>query len=279
MKTRKTIIWILGFLITITAAVYQRLTGPTHPFRTTVTLNEQGYKLKFIRSGETTPEDPAQPITLELPIADKTINALVSFRKFPTDAPYTTEPFERKGDVLIAQLPQQPAAGKVEYSVTLTDGSEKIKIPTQVIRFKDPVPTIWLAPHILTMFFAMFLANVTGLMALFNRGNYARMTILTSVFFAIGGLFLGPVVQKYAFGEFWTGVPFGWDLTDNKTLIAAIFWAIALFMNKQKPSRSWTLIASIVMLAVYAVPHSMFGSELDHETGKVIQGIILPYFG
>jgi hypothetical protein len=41
-------------------------------------------------------------------------------------------------------------------------------------------------------------------------------------------MILGPVVQYYAFGEFWTGVPFGWDLTDNKTLVAVIFWALAV---------------------------------------------------
>jgi len=31
-------------------------------------------------------------------------------------------------------------------------------------------------------------------------------------------------VQHYAFGQLWTGVPFGWDLTDNKTLLAALAW-------------------------------------------------------
>jgi hypothetical protein len=30
-----------------------------------------------------------------------------------------------------------------------------------------------------------------------------------------------------------------------------------------------------VMLAVYSIPHSMFGSQLDPSTGKVIQGFII----
>ncbi len=47
-------------------------------------------------------------------------------------------------------------------------------------------------------------------------------------------MILGPIVQKYAFGELWTGIPFGWDLTDNKTLIAFLFWILAVIMNRKK---------------------------------------------
>jgi hypothetical protein len=50
-------------------------------------------------------------------------------------------------------------------------------------------------------------------------------------------MILGPVVQKFAFGEYWTGFPFGTDLTDNKTLIAFIGWIIALVavFKSEKP--------------------------------------------
>jgi hypothetical protein len=144
------------------------------------------------------------------------------------------------------------------------------------------------------MFLAMLFSNVAAFMAIFRVGDVSRLkegikeyfkptnfvgvSVWTAIFLAIGGLWLGPVVQKYAFGDYWTGVPFGWDLTDNKTLIAAIFWAIALYMNSRKPSRFWTVTAAVVMVLIYAIPHSMFGSELDPETGKVIQGMItLPF--
>jgi hypothetical protein len=82
----------------------------------------------------------------------------------------------------------------------------------------------------------------------------------------IGGLILGPIVQQYAFGAFWTGWPFGHDLTDNKTIIAFIFWAIALFqvMKKKPKAGIWVIVATIVMLAVYLIPHSVLGSEIDY---------------
>jgi uncharacterized BrkB/YihY/UPF0761 family membrane protein len=112
-------------------------------------------------------------------------------------------------------------------------------------------------------------------MALFNQRKYKIYGLLTLVILFIGGIILGPIVQKYAFGELWTGVPFGWDLTDNKTLIAFVFWIIAVLMNRKKEHKAWTIIASVVLILIFSIPHSLFGSELDYESGKVVQGLIL----
>ena len=81
-------------------------------------------------------------------------------------------------------------------------------------------------------------------------------------------------MQKYAFGKFWTGFPLGFDLTDNKTLIALVVWLIALLGNLKKERPSLALGAAIVMLVVYAIPHSLFGSELDYSSGNVVTGFI-----
>ena len=62
------------------------------------------------------------------------------------------------------------------------------------------------------------------------------------------------------------------DLTDNKTLIAVIFWIIAFFANRKKQRPVWIIIASIVMLMIYLIPHSMFGSEFNYDAGKVVTG-------
>jgi hypothetical protein len=94
----------------------------------------------------------------------------------------------------------------------------------------------------------------------------------------IGGMILGPVVQLYAFGDLWTGIPFGWDLTDNKTLIAFVFWILAVVMNRKKERPVYTILAAVILLLIYSIPHSMFGSQLDYSTGKVTQGIIMNLF-
>ncbi len=76
---------------------------------------------------------------------------------------------------------------------------------------------------------------------------------------------LGSIVQKYAFGAYWTGFPFGMDLTDNKTLIALLGWIAAAFaVEKNRQSMILIFAAAILMLGVYAIPHSLVGSELKH---------------
>jgi len=91
-------------------------------------------------------------------------------------------------------------------------------------------------------------------------------------------MILGPVVQKYAFGALWTGIPFGWDLTDNKTLIAFIFWILAVMLNRKKDKPLVTVLAAFILLMVYSIPHSLFGSELDYTSNQVIQGFIFFFF-
>ncbi|MDZ7744022.1 MAG: hypothetical protein U5Q03_20390 [Bacteroidota bacterium] len=78
-------------------------------------------------------------------------------------------------------------------------------------------------------------------------------------------MILGPIVQKYAFDVYWAGWPFGHDLTDNKTLVSFIFWLIAVFVLRKNPeNRTWPIIASVVLIAIYLIPHSVLGSELDY---------------
>lgn len=267
------LIWFTAIVLTLTTSIYQRLTGPTHPLRTTVTLNGGNIKLKLIRShgGET-----AAPIIL--PIHDKNIKAVIQYKKFPSQDELITDTFTMTADGLTFSLPNQPPAGKLYYKINLQHNDKTVSLPSQIIRFKGDVPAFWLIPHILFMFFAILFSFSTSITVAFNLPVYKNYAICAALTFFIGGLILGPIVQKFAFGNFWTGIPFGWDLTDNKTLIAVIFWIIALVKNRNQPSRIWTLTACIVMILIYAIPHSLFGSELDHETGKVIQGFIV-FFG
>jgi hypothetical protein len=87
-------------------------------------------------------------------------------------------------------------------------------------------------------------------------------------------MILGPIVQKYAFGAFWTGFPAGYDLTDNKTLIAFICWIVASLAGMKKGKPWLTVIAAIVTLVVFSIPHSAKGSELDYSTGTVKTGML-----
>ena len=170
------------------------------------------------------------------------------------------------------------------YYISLKSPSQKLELEKEnpvIIRFKGEVPKYVLYPHIFFMFFGMLLANLAGLYALLKVPEYKRYTILTFIFIIIGGLILGPFVQKFAFDEFWTGIPWGWDLTDNKTLFGFIFWLIAVLGNRKDNKRPYlTILAAIATLIIFSIPHSMFGSELDRGTGTVTQGFInlISYF-
>jgi hypothetical protein len=184
-------------------------------------------------------------------------------------------------DGFYATVPQQPPAGKIQYYFEISDsnGSKTyLKDTPVVIRFKGDVPAFVLVPHILLMFIAMLFSTLAGLMSLVKYPMYKKYSVWTLILFIAGGFALGPIVQYYAFGELWTGIPFGWDLTDNKTLIALVFWILAVIMNRKKDRPLYTALAAFVLLLVFSIPHSLFGSELNYSSGHVTQGIILNLF-
>jgi hypothetical protein len=186
---------------------------------------------------------------------------------------------EEKG--LFAALPQQPPAGKLQYYLEITDSKGTQVLYREepiVIRYKGGVPGSVLVPHVIIMFIAMLFSTLAGLMAVTGLSLYRKYALWTLILLAAGGMILGPVVQNYAFGDFWTGVPFGWDLTDNKTLVSFLFWILAVYMNRKTDKPIYTIIAAVVLLLVYSIPHSLFGSHLDYESGEVTQGMILNFF-
>ncbi len=123
------------------------------------------------------------------------------------------------------------------------------------------------------MFVGMLWSTRAGIEALSPNGRTRHLTLWTTVILTVGGLILGPIVQKYAFGALWTGVPFGWDLTDNKTLIASLGWVAVLIRQRRQPfPRYWILAAAILLLIVFLIPHSIMGSRLDYASGQVTTG-------
>ncbi len=262
--------WVIALVFTLSLAVYQRLTGPTYPVRGTIEVNGSTLKYRLIRSSESD-----RPAEIVLKNVDDGITAEISYKRFKVDEPYKTVAFTRADENLTAALPPEPAAGKLQYTVTVTSGGTAYQLSEEpvVIRFKGPVPGFVLLPHIVLMFLAMLFSTRTGIEAIRKGDKVKIYTGLTLLFFMIGGMFLGPVVQKFAFDAYWTGWPFGQDLTDNKTLVAFIAWIIA-YLRIRKSSRNnwWAIVAAVVLLAVYLIPHSMFGSELDYTTGEVTTG-------
>lgn len=258
------LLWILSILITLGSVVYQRMTGPSYPVRATRILpTGETVKAKFLTTFESVSDAPVRVV-----IDNQSYSGRLEWRRVNSRDEWSATPLIRSGDTLAASLPMQPPAGKVEYSVILSSqaGSEmKMTNEPVVIRFKGPVPIGVLAPHILFMFSSMLLATRTGLQAFARPHDTRRLAILTAVLLFVGGLILGPIVQKYAFGAYWTGWPFGHDLTDNKTALAMLMWLIAFWRDsKSGNGRWWYVSATLTHLLVYLIPHSVLGSELNY---------------
>jgi len=272
------LLWVLALIIMIAAVIYQRATGPTYPVKGNLTSVNVDYRYKLIRTQETT--DNAK-ITLPNTGSDN-FYANLHYKRYQTKDTLSVLPFTLNGEDFTAPLPIQPAAGKMEYFLTGELDGKAFRIPELsqdniVLRYKDLVPGGVLWPHVFLMFFAVLFGMRAGLSALFIQNHMRRWALVSLIGMTLGGMILGPIVQKYAFGKYWTGFPYGGDFTDNKMLIMWLAWVIAFAIigfkpkKKERLSRIVVIMAAIIMTMVYLIPHSMGGSTLDYD--KIDQGI------
>jgi len=266
-RLRPALLWSTAFFLMAGAAVWQRLTGPTHPKRVHAEVAGQDVRVRLLRSAVS-----GEPFLVSVP-APEAVSGVVRYRRFPTSEPFQDVAMRHEGGALVALLPTQPPAGKLEYAVVLSSAGREVPVPAEgpvVMRFKGDVPAGILVPHVVAMFFGMMIGVRAALAAALGRPEALRYAWVTVVLVGIGGLVLGPIVQKYAFGAYWTGWPFGEDLTDNKTLAMWLAWVVAVFVlgRRRDPAdrvaRWMVAAAAVVMLAVYLVPHSLRGSQLDY---------------
>ena len=256
MSTR--ILWLLALLITLGSAVYQRMTGPTYPLRGKASLGGESIRYKLPR---TWAGEGGAPVGV--PVSEA-VEGRIAYRHHNSSEALTALPMAHRGGDVVNDLPHQPPAGKLDYTVVLSKGGESVTLGPATIRFRGDVPPYVLIPHILAMFGAMLWATRAGLERFAVEPNYRSLIVWTILLLTVGGLMLGPAVQKYSFGAWWTGWPFGADLTDNKTAVAWLAWVFAWVAQRRgsKSVGAWCIGAALVTLIVFAIPHSMFGSEL-----------------
>jgi hypothetical protein len=265
-KLKTTLIWIFAFFFTVATAAFQRMTGPTYPVRAKITIGSEQIRLNLLTSYAGNDDAP-----IFLKVSDRSVKGWISYKRFKSSDSLTSKELRRAGDYLVAFIPHQPPAGKVSYRISLVNPSVSQEAVTEltqkdvIIRFRGDIPASILLPHIIVIFLAMFFSTLTGLEAIFRRKKTLLYTWLTVITLFIGGLVLGPIVQKCSFNVYWTGWPFGHDMTDNKSLVAFIFWIIALvYQYRNREKRTWPIVAAIVMVVVFLIPHSILGSEIDY---------------
>ncbi|MCR5129937.1 MAG: hypothetical protein K6C10_00545 [Prevotella sp.] len=258
---KKWVYWLLAVVITLFLSVYQRMTGPTHPKKVAIEVNGQSYKMRLPRSGVQKDE------IIVLKGVPSNTNAQIHYRRYPTTDDYNTVNFQWKDGEWQAILPVQPIAGKLQYYITV-EGKDYPGDEPLLIRFRNDVPASILIPHILFMFAAMLFAVYTFLLVI-TRKKYSKWLKITIATLFVGGFILGPLVQHVAFGPWWTGFPYGTDLTDNKTLISFLFFLAALATLKWKYNKWVVGFAVLFMIAIFSIPHSSYGSEYNYTTQQL----------
>lgn len=258
-------LWIVAFVVTVLLAVFQRMTGPSYPIRGTEALaNGESVSYSLPRSNEGRDE-----LRIAIPALPTASGAILEWRRFPTGEPFRSQAMTANADGQFeTSIPPQPAAGKVEYRILLETADGLISIPTTetvVARYRADVPAQVLIPHILAMFLGMLVSSRALFEVLRSGAPQARGLVLASMaLLVIGGLMLGPIVQRFAFGAYWTGWPYGHDLTDNKTLIAFFAWLPATVLAwRRSDTRLAVSLGWVVMMGIFLIPHSARGSQLD----------------
>jgi|SRR3989338_2373823 len=94
-----------------------------------------------------------------------------------------------------------------------------------------------------------------------------------TLFFFIFAFPVGGYIAHQVFGQAWSGIPFGWDITDNKSLITFLYYVILIYLMKGEfyDSEIWkgnvisdnnfsylTILGIILTIVVYNIPHSYF---------------------
>ncbi len=279
-KLTSVLLWVLSAIITIGCFMYQDKTGPTYPLEGEFDTVSGTVNFQFLRS-EIIGTD--LKIMLLDPVPEG-VSGYVQYKRYKSHDEWAEMPmeagefeFSRRGSTEVvngvgAELPfLEERAGKYEFLVYIDDGvGEPVSVTGEkpiYARYKAAVPMTVLFFHILTIFLSMMIAIRTTLAALIEE-KFKGLIKATIISLIVGAFILGPLVQWYAFGVLWSGIPFGYDWTDNKVVVEMAFWLWAAYANRgELENRKSVLLAGVVVLLVYFIPHSIFGSEYDYRSG------------
>jgi hypothetical protein len=267
----------MAFILTAAFLVWQKISGPTYEKRFNTEVAGTSIRGELLRSHSINAD---MPVTIH--VADEGVSGTVVWRRFPTEDPWERLTMERDDEVLRTAISRQGMAGKVEYHVELAKDGQTVKIPAKeavVARFKGDVPNTILILHVFAIVMAFLFSTRAGFEALTNGGALKKWSRITFGVVRLGGLVLGPIVQKYAFDAFWTGWPLGEDWTDNKLAVGAVLWLIAVIQSRNAgpgnpAGKWWAVLAMLVIFVIFSIPHSIHGSTLDYESGEHIQAMV-----
>lgn len=248
-----------SIILSIAVAYYQRVTGPTYPVKGSLDKKSKYYLPRSCTRNEG---------RCKVYIKNPEIDFYVMYKRYGVEEEFSKINSSRDKDESYLLLPDVvPPGGKIEYDVYIKDdGVVRLNKERVIVRFKDKVDTPILILHIVVMFLSLGVIFYLTFMIVFEGKYNPTIFWLGYLLFFAGGFVLGPLLQKQAFGIWWSGFPFGYDMTDNKTLVVFLFWTIAAFkVLFKKDAKGMIVLSSLITLISYLIPHSIFGTEYSWE--------------
>ncbi len=301
--------WFITIILTGAFLVWQKISGPTYEVKVKHEM-VGGVEIdgELLRTHSINGDMPVVLSAGEAGKGNPGLRVTAIWRRYPTDDPWERTILEYADGEFRATLPRQPMAGKIEYEVEVQSdpelrdpaygpapgGVETRYFPPEkhgpaVARFKGDVPGLVLVFHVTFMILGMLFSTAAGIEALTRGGQLLLLSRISFFCLLVGGLILGPIVQKFAFDAFWTGWPLGQDWTDNKLAAGALVWLVAMILAcRQRSSvtaqpgqkarttygagaRVVAVVAMLTILVIYSIPHSIHGSTFDYDTGEHVQ--------
>ena len=203
--------------------------------------------------------------------------------------PARVEAITIPGQALVYRVvvPNQGRGSEFSYRFQLEDASGRVLATIPVEGSKDKPKQLWfrfegarsvvlLVGHILCMF-GSFLLMVMVLLTAFEdvknravRIRLGKQTLWATIILFLGTFPIGIWLEYQVYATYWTGIPFGHDITDSKALVIFIYWLVALYLLKgsalsgdprkdviDATAARWVAVVGVVLsLALYLVPHS-----------------------
>jgi hypothetical protein len=176
---------------------------------------------------------------------------------------FVRTPLRSLGSLMTGEIPAQERGTRVEYRLEIATERGALRLPehgTVFTRFRGAAP-LWVSlSHVILLSLGLLFALRAGLEAL-ALGERALLFAGASLLsFLGGGLILGPLMKHHAYGFLWAGPPRGLDSTDTKTLVVVFAWLLPLLLRARgRRARGWIILAALLSLAAFLIPHSTFG--------------------
>ncbi len=251
-------IWVFTVIVVLGGLIFQRVTAPSYPLE--VVREVEGRTIRA-SLGRSSIGSEGQRVVIEGTSPDWEGDLL--WRSVKTGGSFNRDPLRNLGAMRIGTIPPQARGESVEYRIELTIDHSIVRLPVQgtvITRFKGSSPAWVIVGHVLLIYCGLLFGTKAGLDALNldNRSHlFARLSLLL---FIMGGFVFGPLLKWFAYGRLWSGPPMGTDSTDIKVLALAVAWTLpVVFRLIHRQARPWILLASLLSILAFLMPHTTLG--------------------